>query len=111
MTVRQRSWEPSSRGSSSRLRGRALPQGRDRKSTRLKLQSRLHLVCRLLLEKKKVVHLRDGGRRRACGQTGRDELRGVQGGAPRAAGGGLQRLPRLPARARRRVLAPAARGA
>src|SRR2546429_4132074 len=25
---------------------------RDRKSTRLKLQSRLHLVCRLLLEKK-----------------------------------------------------------
>src|SRR2546429_4572717 len=25
----------------------------DRKSTRLKLQSRLHLVCRLLLEKKK----------------------------------------------------------
>src|SRR2546422_1625572 len=28
-------------------------RGRDRKSTRLKLQSRLHLVCRLLLEKKK----------------------------------------------------------
>src|SRR3989449_1855243 len=55
MTVRQRSWEPSSRGSSSRLRGRALPQGRDRKSTRLKLQSRLHLVCRLLLEKKKKL--------------------------------------------------------
>src|SRR2546422_7079917 len=26
---------------------------KDRKSTRLKLQSRLHLVCRLLLEKKK----------------------------------------------------------
>src|SRR2546422_7484273 len=28
--------------------------GSDRKSTRLKLQSRLHLVCRLLLEKKKT---------------------------------------------------------
>src|SRR5256884_7294026 len=27
----------------------------DRKSTRLKLQSRLHLVCRLLLEKKKQI--------------------------------------------------------
>src|SRR5690625_6892581 len=29
------------------------PSHRDRKSTRLKLQSRGHLVCRLLLEKKK----------------------------------------------------------
>src|SRR2546429_6078730 len=28
----------------------------DRKSTRLELQSRLHLVCRLLLEKKEKVH-------------------------------------------------------
>src|SRR5687768_18364275 len=28
----------------------------DRKSTRLNLQSRLHLVCRLLLEKKKKYH-------------------------------------------------------
>src|SRR3989442_6067916 len=28
---------------------------RDRKSTRLKLQSRPHLVCRLLLEKKKKI--------------------------------------------------------
>src|SRR2546429_6415392 len=27
----------------------------DRKSTRLELQSRLHLVCRLLLEKKKLI--------------------------------------------------------
>src|SRR3712207_8488126 len=35
------------------LRGRD-PPGRDRKSTRLKLQSRQYLVCRLLLEKKKI---------------------------------------------------------
>src|SRR3712207_8831690 len=33
-------------------RGRAAPDG-DRKSTRLNLQSRQYLVCRLLLEKKK----------------------------------------------------------
>src|SRR2546422_2795875 len=32
----------------------------DRKSTRLKLQSRLHLVCRLLLEKKKKPTSRRG---------------------------------------------------
>src|SRR3989449_7458621 len=31
----------------------ALPLEEDRKSTRSELQSRLHLVCRLLLEKKK----------------------------------------------------------
>src|SRR2546422_5399476 len=43
-----------------RPRGAARPERRcervddgDRKSTRLELQSRLHLVCRLLLEKKK----------------------------------------------------------
>src|SRR5690625_6404775 len=29
----------------------------DRKSTRLKLQSRGHLVCRLLLEKKKIIEI------------------------------------------------------
>src|SRR2546429_830648 len=34
------------------------PRGkRDRKSTRLNSQSRLHLVCRLLLEKKKKPYL------------------------------------------------------
>src|SRR6266704_2227204 len=32
----------------------ASPTGRDRKSTRLELQSRFDLVCRLLLEKKKI---------------------------------------------------------
>src|SRR2546422_3510761 len=32
----------------------------DRKSTRLKLQSRLHLVCRLLLEKKKKKKMMKG---------------------------------------------------
>src|SRR3712207_7171661 len=31
-------------------------QQRDRKSTRLKLQSRQYLVCRLLLEKKNKLH-------------------------------------------------------
>src|SRR5207302_8868434 len=33
-----------------------LSDARDRKSTRLKLQSREKLVCRLLLEKKQVIH-------------------------------------------------------
>src|SRR2546429_4233342 len=36
----------------------------DRKSTRLNFQSRLHLVCRLLLEKKKQVLAHHGGRHR-----------------------------------------------
>src|SRR2546422_3730424 len=39
------------RGLSFAYTGRKLKK-RDRKSTRLELQSRLHLVCRLLLEKK-----------------------------------------------------------
>src|SRR5690554_7639651 len=33
-------------------------QEKDRKSTRLNLQSRPHLVCRLLLEKKKKTNIR-----------------------------------------------------
>src|SRR6266436_684438 len=36
----------------------AIPKARDRKSTPSELQSRLHLVCRLLLEKKKKKKLR-----------------------------------------------------
>src|SRR2546422_3325352 len=38
--------------------GRPRHRRRDRKSTRLKLQSRLQLVCRLLLEKKKKKNAR-----------------------------------------------------
>src|SRR3712207_8064864 len=40
-------------GLSPSRRGRAASGDEDRKSTRLKLQSRQYLVCRLLLEKKK----------------------------------------------------------
>src|SRR5690606_42040383 len=45
-----RSWTP---GAMSRSPSARRAKRRDRKSTRLKLQSRENLVCRLLLEKKK----------------------------------------------------------
>src|SRR6185312_16870173 len=57
---------------------RRAPRRVDRKSTRLKLQSRSDLVCRLLLEKKKKVGVRRGLEKKESGE-GEEGEEGVGG--------------------------------